>query len=133
MHCRYEPPCPAFQFRKVLRNVLSRRPGIGKSLAVVVSDVVMLVTLRRGPTGPRWRPIREVPTQEERIVALTVGSNLVLQAEGTDGLAFVGFGPKLSIIREVVPEQHGAGPPLRRRPTTKVADATVALVQQAQG
>src|ERR1017187_6490428 len=109
-----------------------RRPSVGEAGAVVVPEGVVLVTLRRRPSGPRRRAVGEVPAQQEGIRGFAAGRNFALQAERADAGALGGFRAELPIFGEVVPEEHGAGPPLGGGPAAQVTHPASTGVEQAE-
>ena len=89
--------------------------------------------LGRGPAGPRGRPVRKVPGQQESVGGLSARRDLAREAERAGAGALVSFGPESPIFGEVVPVEHGTGPPFGGRPTAQITHAPSARVEQAKG
>ena len=73
-----------------------------------------------------------MPAQKKRIFRFGAGGDLALQADRAREFALGGFGAELAIGGEVVPEEHGTGPPFGGRPSSQVADSPASRREDAE-
>src|SRR5450432_2601274 len=106
--------------------MLRGRPRIGEARAVIVADVVVLVTFWRSPAGPRRRAVRKVPREKKSVDRFSTGRDLALQAQRAGGGSLFCFWTEPAVFSEIVPEKRRAGPPLRRGPTAQITHAPIA-------
>ena len=100
-----EPPRARFEIGQAARRVFRRFPGIAESGAVMVSNEVVLVTLRRFPPAPPRSTVGKMPAQKERILRFAARPNLALEADRAYRTPHRRFGSELPVGGEVVPEE----------------------------
>ena len=128
-HRVHETARSLLEFRERCGGAPGRLPCVGESDAVVVPEVVVLVTLRRGPARPRGGTIGKMPREHERVARVGARRYLALQAQRPGLRSRVGLRPELAVFQEVVPEEIRTRPPFRSGPSAQIADASVIGLQ----
>src|SRR5438876_313999 len=132
-HRVHEASGSALKFRKMSRHLPRNGPRIFEPLAIVVAKNCVLVPFWRIPAGPCGRPIRKMPGQQKRVLSYRSGADITFETDGGVRSALAAFGPELAVGAEIMPEEHGTGPPLHVRPTGQTRDLAIARPEQSKG